>query len=447
MSGERQASKEILIRHDYKKACYRALLSEFTPEEVAEYFDKVPMHLEGRHIKGPELYKLLWSDKAKIPKFWDYSTDNHIERFLIDKGRDIKTMLAKILWLNNQSTVIPGRVLLTWFYPKLESLFNSIDTRDMVFSFIALFTENWLPGHVHRRVKRWEEGEWIKSIQVFISDTTYDEILDWDFEFIAGPQVLNGPVMFGMPMFEEFGMVADTRAPAGVLWEIDAAAAMDGDVFRIRGEAWGNRMPFKRFLAMREIDISTYAPPDLPVVVMDRDYVCPIRRRIVLHKGAAYGAPVFLNWVSHRKLNLKPEGGVLSLLVKDIDREESVQKDALEHRHQAMLTFSAGKANFVYHGADESITLNGQHFTKNVPAKILKYLLDAHQKEGKSEFEYRELKRLFEISQGQKNANFEVRFTRLVEKLKEDCPTVSVDKTGRGRFTLVVNGQVEFSEA
>jgi hypothetical protein len=150
MAVEKLKSKEILIRHDYKKACYRALLSEFTPEEVAEFFDKVPMLLDGRHIKGPELYKLLWSDKAKIPEFWDYTTDNHIERFLIDKGRDIKTMLARILWLNNRSTVIPGRVLLTWFYPKLESLFNSIDTRDMVFSFIALFTENWLPGHVHR---------------------------------------------------------------------------------------------------------------------------------------------------------------------------------------------------------------------------------------------------------------------------------------------------------
>jgi adenylate cyclase len=96
---------------------------------------------------------------------------------------------------------------------------------------------------------------------------------------------------------------------------------------------------------------------------------------------------------------------------------------------------------------DESITLNGQHFTKNVPAKILKYLLDSHLREGKSEFEYRELKRLFEISQGQKNSNFEVRFYRLVERLKEECPSVCVEKTGRGRFSLIVNGTLEFKEA
>ena len=90
------------------------------------------------------------------------------------------------------------------------------------------------------------------------------------------------------------------------------------------------------------------------------------------------------------------------------------------------------------------MTLNGQYFTKNIPAKILKYLLESYQREGKSEFEYRELKRMFEISQGQKNANFEVRFYRLVEKLKEDSPSISVDKTGRGKFTLVVSGVLEF---
>jgi hypothetical protein len=73
--------------------------------------------------------------------------------------------------------------------------------------------------------------------------------------------------------------------------------------------------------------------------------------------------------------------------------------------------------------------------------------LAAHQKDGKAEFEYRELKRQFEISLGQKNANFEVRFARLSEKLKSECPTVAVEKTGRGKFALIVNGVLEYAEA
>lgn len=47
----------------------------------------------------------------------------------------------------------------------------------------------------------------------------------------------------------------------------------------------------------------------------------------------------------------------------------------------------------------------------------------------------------------QKDANFEVRFTRLAEKLKSECPAVTLEKTGRGKFTLIVNGIIEYSEA
>lgn len=445
--GQSKKFDSILIRHDYKRACYRALLSEFESREVAEYFETVPLVIEDRTIKGPELYKLLWSDKAKITTGWDSASDNHLERFLLEKGRDPNKVMAKILWLNNQSTHIPGKVLMTWFYPKLESLFDGIDTRDMVFSIIAIFTESWVPGVVHRRVKRWEEGDWIKSVLVFIPDPNYECILDWDYEFISGPQILNAPVMVGLPVFEAFGMIADSRSAESVLWESDAEPQLENGIFCIRGQSYGRQTSFQTFCAERAIDLSKYAPPDGQVVVMDRDYVCPIRKRVVLHAGAAYGASVFLAWVSHRKLKIESKGGLFDNLVKDIEREESVQKDSLESRHQAMLAFAAGKATFVYHSGDESITLNGEYFTKNVPAKILKYLLETHQKEGKAEFEYRELKRQFEISLGQKNAHFEVRFTRLAEKLKSECPTMALEKTGRGKFSLVVNGVLEYAEA
>lgn len=434
-----------LVRHDYKRACYRAMLSEFSAEEVVEYFMELPLIMDGKVIKGPELFKLLWAEKGKIPLNWDSLTDNLIEPFFIKKGREVKQVLNKILWLNNKTTYIPGKVLLTWFYPKLESVFSSVDTRDMVFSLISLFTENYLPKHVHRRVKRWEEGDWVKSVQVFIADTEFNEFLDWDYDFIARPQIMIAPVMFGMPPFERFGMISDTRPPESVVWDKDAQAARVGDTLTLHGEVFGRRASFGKFCSDMEIDLSKFRPPDLETILVERDYFCPIRQRVVLYKGCAYGAPVFLNWVAHRKLNLQPKG-IFSSLVDDIEREETLQDVELEKRHHALLAFVAGRASFVYHEVDESITLNGQYFTKNVPAKILKYLLESYLRQGKSEFEYRDLKRLFEISQGQKHSNFEVRFYRLTEKLKEECPTVSVDKTGRGRFAFVVTGSLEYSE-
>ena len=423
------------------------MLAEFSTEEVIEFFMTLPLFIEGREIKGQELFGLLWKEKGRVPHYWDFGTDNLIEGFLIRKGRDVEQVVRKILWLNNKSTYIPGKVLLTWFYPKLESLFNSVDTRDMVFAFIALFTENYLPKHVHRRVKRWEEGEWVRSIQVFISDPDFGEFLDWDYEFISGPQILNGPVMIGMPPFEGFGMIADTRSPESILWDKSIVVTRDDGVLRFGDEAVGRAGTFHGFCRDKEIDLSKYKVPNLVILEMDMDYSCPIRKRVVLHKGCAYGSPVFLNWVSHRKLK-NQETGVLDTIIGDIAREDALQNDELEKRHNAVLAHVTGRADFCYHPSDESMTLNGAHFTKGIPAKILKFLLESHLNDGKNEFEYRDLKRLFEISLGQKNSNFEVRFYRLVEKLESEPIGLRIEKTGRGRFRLIASGRLQmYSQA
>jgi hypothetical protein len=76
----------------------------------------------------------------------------------------------------------------------------------------------------------------------------------------------------------------------------------------------------------------------------------------------------------------------------------------------------------------------------------MKSLLEAYARTGKQEFEYRDFKRDFEISLGQKNPNFEVRFYRLVEKLRVESQGVRIEKTGRGRFRFSVDGEFGYRE-
>lgn len=60
-------SNQTLIRHDFKRALYRALLSEFTIPEVVEFFQKVPLVIQGRTYPLCELFALLWKEKVKLP--------------------------------------------------------------------------------------------------------------------------------------------------------------------------------------------------------------------------------------------------------------------------------------------------------------------------------------------------------------------------------------------
>ena len=437
--------ESVLIRHDYKRAVYRAMLSELPLEEVIEFFTLAPLIVDDEQLQGKRLFDLLWSPKAKITCSYDYRLDAHFERFLIAKGRDPAGILRKVLWLNNNSTHIPGKVLLTWFYPKLESVFDSVDTRDMVFAMITIFTENWLPNHIHRRIKQWDEGEWRHSILIFHSDPLIPGLEDWDMELIAGPQVLNAPIMFALPPFEAFGLICEYRQAETAVWIPEDKPVRDGGLWLIRGEAYGRIQTFSEFCRERLIDLSKFDLKDTTVVACTRDYFCPIRKRVVLHAGSAYGAPTCLHSVMHRKLKDTGKGG-MGVFIEDMVREDDLQDAELQRRHQALIDHLSRDPRFEYHASDESLNLNGRYFTKGVPAQILKHLFESYLQEAKSEFEYRDLKRIFEITHGQKNSNFEVRFYRLVDKLNGECPSVRLEKTGRGRFRLAVAGGLQYRE-
>ena len=438
-------SNQTLIRHDCKRSCYRVLLSEFSIEEVKEFFGLIPLIIDGVEIRGPELFELLWKEKAQVPVAYDYKTDNELEGFFLSKGRRVSEMVDKILWLNNKNYLMPGRVVLTWIYPKLEYLFNSLDTRAVVFNLISIHSENWLPQVIHRRIKKWEEGEWVKSLLVFIMDKSFRTYDDWDFELIARPQILAAPAAFGLPRFERFSLMSDCRPPERIIWEPRDYPWMVGEELRIRGECFGMRISFNDFCKGRDVDVGKFNPPDLPVIEMTQDYFCKKRGRIVLYKGCAYGAPMYLHLVEHRKPRCR-ERIVLDNIFGDLAREEELQYDELEGKHRALLQSFAENTVIEYRHSDESLTLNGGHFMKGVSAKIFRFLAKAYADNGKSEFEFREMKRLFEITLGQKNANFEVRLNRLRENLADKCRNVRIEKTGRGKFRLIVKGNLHYQE-
>jgi hypothetical protein len=348
-----------------------------------------------------------------------------------------------VLWLNNNSSVIPGKVLLSWFYPKLESMFRALDARELLFPLITLHNENWMPNVISRRVKKWEDGDWVKSVLVFIHDSTFSERLDWDFDSIAGHQFLSVPGVLAMPHFEKHVMVSDTRHVERVIWNEADTPRYAGDSMLIHGEVFGKRTSFSVFCGNADINLDKFNPPDLPVVEMERDYFCPIRKRIVLYSGCAYGAPIYLHSIGYRKI-ARMKKDLLRNIVSDLVREDEMKMDDLESKHLALLASLQEVYEFRYFQTDESMTLNGVNFIKGISAKILKYLLEGYLIDGRSSFEYKELKRQFEITLGQKNSNFEIRFYRLVDKLENDSSGLRIERTGRGKFRVVTKGKVRF---
>jgi hypothetical protein len=205
----------------------------------------------------------------------------------------------------------------------------------------------------------------------------------------------------------------------------------------------GRRIDFEEFIRLHGLDLSDYEVPGKRCVLMEEDYRCPQRGRIVLHAGCAYDTPVYLQSIRH-KTKVQRDAKVLAHIVEDLEDEEIPLAHAVRGRHEAALASARETVRLVWHPEDESVSCNGETLVKGVPAKILKALVQIYLGEGRHSFEYREFKRDFEISLGQKNSNFEVRLYRLIERLQEKCPALSIVKVGRGRFELRTRCKLEF---
>jgi hypothetical protein len=431
-----------LTPHDFTKSIYLNLLVSFPLEDVTQFFSGLPMRWKGRELTTYELLEHLWQDKAKVPMMWDYGAGEALDLFLSRRGVSIIEFYRKLLYRNNHSTYMQGKFLLKWFYPVMKAAFNT-DARDMMLRLIPHFTENLLPNHLHRRVKREIRGDWTESVFVYITDKSFQEIVYFDSEVHACEQFKASPGIIDMPPFEETGILCDARPLKAVVWEHPVEEI--NEVAYIDGKRAGRRIDFKEFCRLHDVDLSEFKVPDSRCILMEEDYLCPVRKRVVLHAGCAYDTTVYLQTIRH-KTRIDRSAKVLSHIVDDLEDEDIPLARNMKEKHLAALALVQMKVKLRWFPEDESITLNGEHLVKGVPAKILRSLVTSYLNDGRSVFEYREFKRDFEISLGQKISNFEVRFYRLMEKLEEKCPGIAINKVGRGRFELQTNCKIELEE-
>jgi hypothetical protein len=236
--------------------------------------------------------------------------------------------------------------------------------------------------------------------------------------------------MIDLPEFEDIAYVGDCRRPEDILWT--GEFGRDAEGLRMDGRIIARWERLSAFARRLSLDLGGLDIPDRDVLVAEEDIACPRRKRTVVYRGCAYGAPGYISRIRHKKVS-RAERKFIRHIVADAAREENLFHPELERRHYAILERARRRLEFAWWEGDESMTFNGEHLTKGIPARILRNILQGVIG-GRTEFEYREFKRDDDISMGQKNSNFEVRLYRLMGTLGEKCPGFRIEKLGRGRF-------------
>jgi adenylate cyclase len=132
---------------------------------------------------------------------------------------------------------------------------------------------------------------------------------------------------------------------------------------------------------------------------------------------------------------------VAHTVARDLLSEAEVEAEPEATTRVAAATSAPGLRVRCYE-ADSSVFFDGEYVIKSLPGRILGRLLHEHVERGRTDFTLRELRLDPALQSHAGGDNLDARLILLRRRLEERFPFVRIERTGRGRFRLVVERTV-----
>lgn len=418
----------------------------FTQAEVRQFWRENPLVVGGQRCNELETLKRLLSRSGKVSTESYCQTLRSCEHLCARNNVSLESFVDFIFNRLEHGNALPGSVLLRFIVPAMHAITGEGDIRKMGIRMGSRSIKVSTKQGLFEVVGGIEDESHYTDIILFHFDSSFStKFSPFDANVWMGMKVKYSPCFFGAPAFEEVKMISEQRTIDETLSSGHTLHSTD-DLLYLNDKPLARKISFKSFLDKWNIDLQIYPVQSmLPVYEMLVDYHCPIQKRVVLHKGSVYGAPVPLLYVRYHKLtNLEPHTIVKKTVIHGTT-DKSIWRE-IEKKHRDLIEQMKQLFHFTFESDKDRMMVNDKVLIKGVPARILHLMLKSKIDEGKTVFERREFLYNEDIVTDRYNTGFELRLQRLTAALSRKCPAIRINRIARGAYQLQVEGEFTYKE-
>jgi hypothetical protein len=426
---------------------YLATLDLLPVPALRRFWQAHPLTQDGKTLSEAELYRALWGHLGTISADYCQTIWNDAEHFLNENGISGEQVIRNKIFRLNQQGMWKASHVLAWIKELLPQLYRDPNPMLTLLHILGRWSEGAFPGSWGGVPRHREVGGEQEAVSAWAPSRTFAHRFYYAVDLHSVPFHRSLPTYFGLPAYDEVRLIADCRSATDLLW--DQPSSVEGDAFRINGRTVGRLVEFSRW-AREEGLLFEIEVPDCTVVRMEESHHCARRRRVVLYEGCVYSAPLYL--ASFRFRSESPQGSYgrasdyLNQITADMLRSDEGDWGPFEDVHRSLLEAAETRLAFELVPDSEMLKLNGKTLMSGVPAKILWKILCSYVG-GQSTFDYRTFKHDPTLFRDPKRTSFEVRLNRLREKLARDVPSLKLEKTREGEFSVSADCPVTLGDS
>ena len=450
ISDEQNALSGISIQPCILKLIHQYLLQNYPSKDVFEFWkNNMPASSNGP-VEMKAFFDLILNSQKSLPLHYVMTVLDAFELFHVDRGEGSEDLGRKLCTYMVKTGAGNYGKMIHYVVSALKSnTFHQADMRQLILQLSDKSSKYLCRKLLSEVVKESKNTGLIKIVLLCALKTRgglYSPPFDCDL-WIGGKNK-TAPIKFNLPEYEHVNIISDARAindvvPGAIIVPENALSQMNA----VRTKKYS----FSLFLTSKGIAIKNLNDASLKKEVFEvlEDYYCPKKKRIILHKGCIYQAPVYLFEIIFAQSTGHNIMKALSYAVNIMEKEKKLEI-LTKSLHEEFLRQGDARCAFFYNKQTDTIALNGKHFIRSVPAKILrkriqKYVEQGH--DGGIEIERKWLLNDAEIVYDRTNPNLERRFELIAEAFKKKCPECCCFKRPKkGVIRFEPKGQVSFEE-